>query len=250
MLDAVTDLTAYKAYLRRTIQIENAQTTELSYPHAILRAAIQASLNPVETGQIDSFVDGSLKGSRALYLPHVMKGGKPIPMIPVMAQSGSRSDSNHISFHLFCTFAIHGHLWAYCFRCEEPESPGDAGQESVHGFHHVQLVMHSVHLPRSIQSVFGQVDPLFEMENETVAQTAPADNSIDVASGPFFADSIPAFPLPATCRAELLIALLASLYGWRRFYATWVSGLSGYTEYVLMADRVRQACVGAQQSTG
>ena len=229
-----------KEYLRRTIDIESAESSEYSYRNSDIRESLQKCFYPVGPTEVDAFMAGSLRASRALYLPQVWKGRRPLQLLPVLSRVVSPNDTNRLSLLLFCTFSFKERLWAYCFRYEEPEPAERPESPSIHGYHHIQLTVDTGRLPASIRPVFGEIDPLFSMMAESMAVDAPS--SPESNRPIFYPDSIPAFPLPATNKAELLVCLLVSLYGWPQFYRQWVTSLAAVPACNQSAERVRRSC--------
>jgi hypothetical protein len=229
-----------REYLRRAIDIETEESNEYSYRNADIRASLQKSFYPVSPMEVDAFVAGSLGLSRALYLPQVWKRKKALPLLPVLSRIASPQDSNRLSILLFCTFSFKDVIWAYCFRFEEPELPGRPENRSMHGYHHIQLTIETGRLPASIRPVLKEIDPLVSMMTES--HTAGALAAPEEVPSIFYPGSIPAFPLAATNKVELLICVLVSLYGWPQFYKQWVTNLSAFPTCNQSAERVRRSC--------
>jgi hypothetical protein len=240
MAEAIASPDPLKEYLRRTIDIEDSESSEGSYRNLDIRDSLQKRFAPIGATEIDAFISGSLRGQRAIYLPQVRKGSKALRLLPLLSRLPSH-DPRRLGLLLSCTSSINEYPYAYCFRFEEPESTGENGTVSIHGYHHVQLTVDRGSLPASVYQVFAQFGAIPATIAQKLSGTEPSMGSVQPI---FFPDSIPAFPLPASNKVEMLVCLLVSLYGWRQFYSQWVTHLAAISTCRLSAERVRQACGG------
>lgn len=123
-----------------------------------------------------------------LYLPTVWKGGAvQVPVLTWTFDFGLARPQASLYLALLQVPEVSGQLQALGLRFETPEEGGD-GAESAHNYWHAQVTRG-----------FTRERPLEDRGRALCPEWLP--------------DSYPAFPLPATTPAELLVCVLISLYG-------------------------------------